>query len=73
MASGLKIWHCHCCGSGYSCGIGLISLGTSICHRLSQRERERERERRKEGKLVGFNSKISPSSKGRQKNVKPKF
>ena len=26
--SGLRIWHCPCCGSGYSCDIGSIpSLG----------------------------------------------
>ena len=32
--SGLRIWHCHCCGSDYSCGMGLIpGPGTSPCHR----------------------------------------
>ena len=30
--SGLRIRHCHCCGSGYSCDEGWIpGLGTSIC------------------------------------------
>ena len=32
MAQGLRIWCCHCCGSGYSCGVGSIpGLGTSAC------------------------------------------
>ena len=31
--SGLRIWHCHCCGSGYCRSAGLIpGLGTSACH-----------------------------------------
>ena len=30
--SGLRIWHCQCCGSGYSCDIGLITgPGTYTC------------------------------------------
>ena len=30
--SGLRIWHCHCCGCGYSCGAGSTpGLGTSTC------------------------------------------
>ena len=29
---GLRIWHCHCCGSGYSCALGSIpGLGTCEC------------------------------------------
>ena len=36
--SGLRIQHCHCCGSGYCCWAGLISgLGTS-CLRYSQKQ-----------------------------------
>ena len=28
--SGLRIWHCHCCGSGYCCGSGSVpGLGIS--------------------------------------------
>ena len=31
--SGLRIWHCHCCGLGHCCGSGLIpGLETSACH-----------------------------------------
>ena len=31
--SRLRIWCCHCCASGYRCGMGLISgLGSSACH-----------------------------------------
>ena len=30
--SALRIWHCHCCGSGYSCGAGSIpGPGTFTC------------------------------------------
>ena len=30
--SGLRSWHCHCCGLGHCCGVGLIpGLGTSPC------------------------------------------
>ena len=30
--SRLRIWHCHCCGSGHCCGARLIpSQGTSTC------------------------------------------
>ena len=43
--NGLKIQHCHCCGSGHCCGASSISgLRASTCYRLSpKRERERER------------------------------
>ena len=38
--SRLRIQHHHCCGSGYSCGAGLIpSLGTFSCHRCSQKKK----------------------------------
>ena len=31
--SGLKIWCCHCCGSGHSSSAGLIpGPGTSLCY-----------------------------------------
>ena len=31
--SGLRMWHCHCCGSSHSCGSGSVpSLGPSSCH-----------------------------------------
>ena len=33
----LKIWHCHCCGSGYSGDMGSIpGLGIYTCHRCSR-------------------------------------
>ena len=32
--SRLRIWHCHSCGSGYSCGMSPFpDSGTSACHR----------------------------------------
>lgn len=35
--SGLRFWHCHCCGSGLSCSVGLIpGPRTSTCHGHSQ-------------------------------------
>ena len=40
--SGLRIWHCHWCGS-------VPGLGTSACHEHSQKK-EREREKAKEKK-----------------------
>ena len=34
--SGLRVWHCHCCGIGCNCSSSSVaSLGTSICHRCS--------------------------------------
>ena len=30
--SGLRVWHCHCCGSGHCCGASSVfGLGTSAC------------------------------------------
>ena len=38
--NGLRIQHCHCCGSGYSCSMGSIpGLGTSTCHRCNQKKK----------------------------------
>lgn len=38
MAQQVKDQHCHCCSSGHSCGADLIlALGTSACHRHSQK------------------------------------
>ena len=35
--SGLRTQHCHCCGSGYCCGVGLIpGLATSTCYGCGQ-------------------------------------
>ena len=37
--SGLRIQRCHCCGSGYSCGMGLIpGLRTFTCYGYSPRK-----------------------------------
>ena len=37
--SGLRIPHCHCCCSGYSCVTGSVpGLGTSTCWRHSQKK-----------------------------------
>ena len=36
--SRLRIQHCHCCGTGHSCGIGLTPvLGTCACCRCGQK------------------------------------
>lgn len=40
--SALSIQHCHC-GSGYSCGMGLIpDLETSACHRRGTLPRQKK-------------------------------
>ena len=40
--SRLRIHHCHCCGSGYICGVGSIPrLGTSTCRGCSQKRKEK--------------------------------
>ena len=32
VAQPLRVWHCHCCGSGHCCSAGSVSgLGTSTC------------------------------------------
>ena len=39
---GLRIWHCHCCGSGYCRGAGWIcGPGTSTCHSHSQKKKKK--------------------------------
>ena len=40
---GLRIRHCHFCGSGYCCGMGLIlGSGTFTCLRPSQKRKEKK-------------------------------
>ena len=40
--SGLRIWHCHCNGSGGCCGVGSIpGPGTSTCLKHSQKKKKR--------------------------------
>ena len=40
----LRIWSCHCSGSGHCCGTGLISgPGNSICCKHGQKRKKRER------------------------------
>ena len=42
--SGLRLWHCHCCGCGYCCDSGLIpGLGNSACCRYSQKKKKEKR------------------------------
>ena len=48
--SQLRIWRCHCCGSGYSCGSGyncgmdsISGSETSACHRCSQKKKKKVR------------------------------
>ena len=46
MASRLRIWHCHCYGSGYCCGIGSVpGLGTSACCRYGQKRKKKKLEK----------------------------
>ena len=41
MVSGLRIWHCHCCGSGYNCGTGSIpGPGTSTCYGCAKEKKK---------------------------------
>ena len=43
LLSRLKIWCCHCCGSGHSNGQGSIpGLGTSTCHGGSQKRKKKK-------------------------------
>ena len=36
--AGYRVWHCHSCGLGHSCGLDSVSdLGTSICSRCSHK------------------------------------
>ena len=48
--SGVPSWfrrlrtHCHCCGSGYSCGVGLIpGLETSACHEHGKKKKTKNK------------------------------
>ena len=42
--SKLRIWCCHCSGLGHHYGLGLLpGLGTSTCHRCSQKKKKKER------------------------------
>ena len=68
--SGLRIWQCHCSGSGCCCGVDLIpGPGISPCHRLYQKKRKKERRKKKEkkglwcdvGRGVSLTMKRSPS------------
>ena len=40
--SALRIWHCHCYGSGHYCGSGSIP-GPGICHRHSEKKKKKKR------------------------------
>ena len=43
--SGLRIWCCHCCGSGLCCGTASIpGLETLACHGYSQQEKKKKKE-----------------------------
>ena len=47
--SGLRIWRCHCCGSNYCCGTGLIpGLGTSTYCGCSHKKKKKLRKKKKE-------------------------
>ena len=57
--SRLRIWHCHCSGSGCCCGVGSIpGPGIYACHTCDQKERDRKgkkegKKERKEGNDFG--------------------
>ena len=45
-------WCSHCCGSGFSCDVGLISgPGTSACCRYVQKKRKKEKTPQKKEKM----------------------
>jgi len=50
--SGLRIQHCHCCGSGHCCGLEFSSWpqGTSVCCRLGQKQNKTKQ--KKNGKNI---------------------
>ena len=42
-AQWINIWHCHSCGVGFSRGSESVpGLGTSICHRISQKRKKKK-------------------------------
>ena len=42
--SGLRIWHCHCCSSGYNCGTGsVLDLGNSACCWHGQEKKKKKK------------------------------
>ena len=44
QCSGLRIWHCHSCGIGHSCGSDWIpGPGTSIRHECSQKKKKKKK------------------------------
>ena len=48
LCSRLRIWHCHCNGLGWWCGMAsILGSGTSICYGHSKEEKENENEKKK--------------------------
>ena len=43
--SGLRIWHCHGCGVGHSCGLDSVP-GLGISYALGVTEEEKEKKRK---------------------------
>ena len=64
--SELRAWCCHCCSSGQYCGLGSIpGLGTTACHRCSQKKKEKRKEKKKKrngSRAVISNGGILPPS-----------
>ena len=49
--SGLRVCHCHHCGSGYSCGVGFDPCpGISICNRCDQKRKKKKKKEKKKKK-----------------------
>ena len=49
------MWRCHCCGSGWCSGAGLISgPGTSACHECGQKKKKKGREKERQSDHSGW-------------------
>ena len=73
--SGLKMQHCHCCGSGQFCGAGSIpGPGTSACCRCGQKKKKkkkRERERKEKKKKRKRRKKKKRKKKKKERRESP--
>ena len=51
--SAVRIWHCHCFGSGYGCGADLIPGPETSAHIRCVKKGRKEEKREKEGRKGG--------------------
>ena len=59
--SGLRLWCCHCCSSGYYCGVGLSPCpGTSACHGHGQKKPQSQMKHIYGLRPLGCQTKIFP-------------